>query len=317
MSRNTKVTILKDTLGDYYKSNTEYLFYCPRCEHHKRKLSINIEKNVFKCWVCDWSGRDIYRIIRRYSSFQNRNEWKKHFGQIEIENFADKLLNSFNKEEQKKELELKLPKEFISLANKELPSTALYPLNYLQSRDITKADIIRWKIGYCFEGDFGGRIIIPSFNLNGKINYFVARSYSPSEWKKYLNPAASKNIIFNHLYLDFDEDLILVEGLFDAIVSGPNAVPLLGSTLREGHKLFQEIVNNDSPIYIALDDDAVKKELEIIKLLLRYDIEVYKIDIAPYRDVGEMPKSIFLQRKQEATFINSINYLLKSIGEIG
>jgi len=317
MSRNTKVTILKDTLGDYYKSNTEYLFYCPRCEHHKRKLSINIEKNVFKCWVCDWSGRDIYRIIRRYSSFQNRNEWKKHFGQIEIENFADKLLNSFNKEEQKKELELKLPKEFISLANKELPSTALYPLNYLQSRDITKADIIRWKIGYCFEGDFGGRIIIPSFNLNGKINYFVARSYSPSEWKKYLNPAASKNIIFNHLYLDFDEDLILVEGLFDAIVSGPNAVPLLGSTLREGHKLFQEIVNNDSPIYIALDDDAVKKELEIIKLLLRYDMEVYKIDIAPYRDVGEMPKSIFLQRKQEATFINSINYLLKSIGEIG
>jgi len=313
MSKNTKINILKNTLGEYYRSNSEYLFYCPRCEHHKRKLSINIEKNMFKCWVCDWSGRNIYRIIRRYGSFQDRNEWKRFFDQIEIENFAEKL---FGKEEVEKDPTLQLPEGFVSLVNKNLPPTSQYPLNYLQSRNVTKTDIIKWKMGYCFDGQYGGRIILPSFDLDGKINYFIARSYSPNTWKKYMNPPVSKNIIFNHLYLDFDEDLILVEGLFDAIVSGPNAVPLLGSTLREGHKLFQEIVNNDSPIYIALDTDATKKELEIIKLLLKYDIEIYKIDISPYKDVGEMPKSVFLEKKQEAAFINSTDYLLRTIGEI-
>ena len=58
-----KLQILKDVLGQYRISNQEHLFFCPYCEHHKRKLSVNLEKNVFKCWVCDWSGRDLYRII--------------------------------------------------------------------------------------------------------------------------------------------------------------------------------------------------------------------------------------------------------------
>lgn len=314
VSRKSKISILTSILGDFYKNGPECLFYCPRCEHHKKKLSVNIEKNVFKCWVCDWSGRNIYRLVRRYGSYEFRDEWKKHTDQIEIENFAEKLFGTEKREN--KEIEVPLPKEFISLANKNLPSTSLYALNYLQSRGIIKSDIIRWKIGYCFDGLYEGRVVIPSFNLSGKANYFVARSYRPNNWKKYLNPQASRNIIFNHLYLDFDEDVTLVEGVFDSIVAGYNSIPLLGSTLREDHALFEEIVKNDSPVYIALDRDASKKELSIIKLLLKYDIEVYKIEIAPYSDVGEMSKVVFKQRKSEATFINSTNYMVRAISGI-
>ena len=205
-----------------------------------------------------------------------------------------------------------LPKEFISLANKNLPATSLYPLNYLQSRGVDKNDILRWKLGYCSEGQYAGRVVIPSFGLSGHPNYFVARTYS-RDWKKYCNPTASRDIIFNHLYLDFDEDMILVEGVFDAIVAGPNSVPLLGSTLREESALFQEIVKNDTPVYIALDPDAEKKAMQIIQKLLKYDIEIYKIEVGPYDDVGEMPKEEFARRKQSAAFINSSNYLLRKI----
>jgi len=188
-------------------------------------------------------------------------------------------------------------------------------MNYLTSRGLNKSDIIRWKIGYCAEGEYSSRIIVPSFGLSGGVNYFMARSYA-RDWKKYKNPHASKDIVFNHLYLDFDEDLILVEGVFDAIVAGGNSVPILGSTLREDHVLFQEIVKNDTPVYLALDQDADVKAMSIIQKLIKYDVEVYKINTSPFKDVGEMSKKAFLERKQSAEFINSSNYLLRKIRAI-
>ena len=96
-----------------------------------------------------------------------------------------------------------LPDEFISLASKSLPALhRLILLNYLKSRGITKQDIVRWKIGYCSSGKYEGRIIFPSFDLDGKLNYFVGRSYI-GDWKRYLNPPIKNDIVFNHLYIDF------------------------------------------------------------------------------------------------------------------
>jgi len=122
--------------------------------------------------------------------------------------------------------------------------------------------------------------------------------------------------VFNHLYVDWDADLIIVEGVFDALVSGPNTVPILGSTLKEDSQLFQEIVRNDTPIYLALDPDAEKKAMRLIKKLLEYDVEVYKIDITPFSDVGEMSKDVFEQRKKDAARMNTSNYLLRRVNSI-
>ena len=88
-----------------------------------------------------------------------------------------------------------------------------------KGRDIMKekrSDIQLWKIGYCPKGKYGGRIIIPSFNNNGRINYFISRSYVGHQ-RKYLNPSASKDFIFNELFIDWDEPVVLVEGVFDSI----------------------------------------------------------------------------------------------------
>jgi len=109
--------------------------------------------------------------------------------------------------------------------------------------------------------------------------------------------------------LDWDEDMIVVEGAFDAIVSGPNAVPILGSNLRENSKLFQEIVKHDTPIYIALDPDMEKKAIFLINSLLAYGVELYKVEISPYDDVGEMTKEEFQKRKNQATQFNPENLL--------
>tara|TARA_R100001594_G_scaffold7061_2_gene19494 strand:- start:9774 stop:10715 length:942 start_codon:yes stop_codon:yes gene_type:complete len=313
VSEARKLKILKDVFGAYYKNSDEMLFYCPKCKHHKKKLSINLDKDAFKCWVCDYSGRTIRRIIRTYGSYGQLSEWLELTNFIDINSFADDLFEI--KSEVIREQEISLPDEFISLANKNLPYSSLYALNYLKRRGIFKEDIIRWKIGYCSEGKYRGRIIIPSFSLTGRCNYFIARTFL-DDWRKYLNPPISRDIVFNHLFLDFDEDLSIVEGAFDAVVAGPNSVPLLGSTLREESRLFQEIIKNDVKVYVSLDLDAEKKALQLINSFLEYGIEVYKVDISPYSDVGEMVRKQYQQRKQNAEIMNKDDYLMRRLLKI-
>jgi hypothetical protein len=45
-------------------------------------------------------------------------------------------------------------------------------------------------------------------------------------------------------------------------------------------------------------------------MLLRYDVEIYKVDVRGYEDVGSMPKEEFKKRKANAAFIDRDNYLL-------
>lgn len=311
--RIKKLNILKQVLGSSYNVGEEILFYCPKCKHHKKKLSVNVEKDVFKCWICEYHGRSLRRIVRSYGDFNCRQEWDALDGSVNLKDFRFDLFES--KEEKYIEEVVSLPREFISLANRNLPWQAQPALKYLKARNITREDRIRWKIGFCYEGEYAGRVIIPSFSKTGRCNYFVSRTYR-EDWMKYKNPVASRDIVFNHLYVDWDSDLIIVEGVFDALVSGPNTVPILGSTLREGSQLFQEIVRYDTPIYLALDPDAEKKAMRLIKKLLEYDVEVYKINISPYADVGEMSKDIFEQRKKDAVRMDTSNYLLRRINSI-
>ena len=179
----------------------------------------------------------------------------------------------------------------------------------------TLEDILKYKIGYTSEGEFGGRVVVPSFDEEGDLNYFVARSYD-GNWPRYKNPPTSRDVIFNELTVDWDSDLILVEGIFDAINAG-NAIPILGSSLRPTSKLFKAIVMNDTPVFMALDNDAKEKENRIINDLLKYDVEVYKIDTSGYDDVGEMPKQVFKDRKKGAEFVSADSYMLyEAIGSI-
>ena len=118
------------------------------------------------------------------------------------------------------------------------------------------------------------------------------------------------------MFIDWASEIVLVEGVFDAIKAGRNAIPLLGSTLREESKLFQKIVKNDTPVYLALDPDAEQKSLEIIRKLLTYDVELYKIEISPYADVGEMTKEQFIDRKKKAKKMNFDEYMISKANSI-
>jgi DNA primase len=296
MSDQKKEQILNEILGTPHHSGGELLFYCPKCKHHKPKLSCNLRKNVFKCWVCHFTGTSLTRLVKRYGSFKHKQEWAMYDDKIDLSSTS--LADTLFGQQEAPETLLNLPKEFITLTGKHNSSNNV-PIRYLYERGVSKQDILKWKIGYCPDGEYAGRIIVPSFNLEGRINYFIGRSYR-DDWMKYKNPQLHKNsIIFNELYVDWDSDLTLTEGVFDAIVIG-NAIPLLGSTLPETSRLFQEVAKHDTPIYVALDPDAEKKAKNLIRDMLQYGIELYKIDVRGFQDVGSMTKDEFAERKSSA-----------------
>jgi len=300
-------------MGSCYHSGDEILFFCPKCKHHKKKLSVNLEKNKYKCWICDYRGNSVRRLIRRFGSFQQQQEWAKIDDTIEVASFED-VFSTEQEVEEKVEQVIDLPEEFKTLCSDSL-SIATRPIfRFLHQRGVSKQDIIKWKMGYCSSGEYKERVVIPSFNDDGNINYFIARSYG-RDWMKYKNPPASRDIVFNELYVDFDNDLTIVEGVFDAIVAG-NAVPILGSSLKEDSKLLRKIAEHDTPVYIALDPDVEAKAMRLIKKMLTLDIEVYKIDITPYADVGEMTRKQFDIRKQNAQLMTNDSFLERAIFSI-
>ena len=300
-----KLLILSEILGEHYRSNDEHLFFCPFCKHHKRKLSVNISKNTYKCWVCDSRGRNLYFLVRRFGNHSHKQHWKSFESHVEISEFE----NIFEEKVEEQEVQrIKLPEEYICLANKRLPRTAMPALRYLRERGLTDKDILKWKIGFCDEGNYRNRVIVPSFNDEGYCDYFIARSYT-DDWMKYKNPPVSKNIVFNRLSIFWNEPIILVEGVFDAF-KAENSIPLLGSTLYEGSLLFQAILKHNPAVYLALDADAQKKTLKIARSLIQYGIETWNIDTSGCEDVGEMTKEEFLARKENATIMDSDSYLL-------
>lgn len=308
---NPKLQLLQDVLGKFFHSGKEYLFYCPKCKHHKQKLSINIEKNVFKCWVCEYKSNSISNIVKQYGNSQHIFEWGRLSGEINLSEKEDlkKLIIEIDKNDIENESIISsLPKEFISLVGN-FGALAQRPRKYLFNRGLEEEDIIKWKIGFAIEGEYQNRIIFPSFNNEGKINYFVTRTFD-NDFIKYKNPVNNKNIIFNYLSLNFRKPLTIVEGIFDAIKAKENVVPILGSSLSLESKLFFEIVKNNTICYIGLDPDVFLKELKIIESLLLYGIKIFKIQVKPFKDIGEMSKEEFQKRKNESIEINQEKFLL-------
>ena len=295
-----KISILEDALGSFYCSKNEFLFYCPFCKHHKKKLSINLDKSVFKCWVCNTKGGIAY-LIRRFSTSDILHQWALLNQEVDMS--SAELMFAEKKEEA--EQIVNLPKEYYCLGRGDLPYSAKEPLAYLMSRDITSKDILYYKIGYCATGAYRKRIIIPSFNEDGNCNYFIARTYGQS-WLSYKNPPTAKNIIFNDLLIDWNSPVTLVEGVFDTIKIH-NSIPLLGSTLKESTQLFKKLAVKQPKIYIGLDKDALLKSLQIIHSMLEYGLEVYRLDTSNIEDIGAISRSEAEQLKENSLAMNTEN----------
>ena len=57
---------LQKLLGRYQEhKNDETVFYCPFCNHHKKKMQVNLETQKWHCWVCNEGGHKIGILLRK------------------------------------------------------------------------------------------------------------------------------------------------------------------------------------------------------------------------------------------------------------
>lgn len=283
--------ILDSILGEPKQeldSSMQLEYPCPRCiekygkgEIRKSNLSLSLSKQKFQCWKCASEGDNdmkgsVVKLIRMYGNERLLSEYRETIRSIrESDLYKLHYLDSdFNIEIPVIEKEeLKLPSSFKRFKKGE--SHRKGAMEYLAKRGIRWDIIERYGIGYT-EGEeepsdkkYSYRIIIPSYDEYGELNYWVGRDYIPKSSRiKYANPKVEKkSIIFNEGKIQWDADIHIVEGPFDHIVV-PNSIPLLGKSLTRDSKLYLELLAKaNANVVIFLDADAFETTKETYKLL--------------------------------------------------
>ena len=301
------VTLVNSVLGSGKPTaRNNYAYHCPFCNHHKPKLEINFTENKegdnpWHCWVCDKKGKSIIPLLYQFKASPDKIS--------EAKSLVKDISPGYKKET--KSNSLKLPKEYINLSVDNNSIIKKHALNYLKQRNITIKDILKYDIGYCEDGLYANMIIIPTYDLNGKLNYFIARSFRKDSFIKYKNPQISRDIIPNEHFINWDIPIILCEGVFDAIAIKRNVIPLLGKSLQSN--LMKKLVTSKiKKIYIALDKDAIKQALRFCEILLAEGKEVYFVDMQD-KDPSEMGFTNFtklIQKTIPLTYSSLLEYKL-------
>jgi DNA primase len=226
----------------------------------------------------------------------------------------DYVVYSNNTEDEK--VELRLPNEFRSLLEepKGLNPTFRKVKEYARKRGITQGDIKRYNIGYCDSGHYANRIIIPSYDNDNRLNYFIARSVFDEEKFKYKNPPVSKNVIMFENQINWQEPITLVEGVFDAMAVKRNAIPLLGKFIPKtlNDTIYKKEVKS---INILLDEDAQDQALYYTMQFQNQGITTRNIKPSD-KDAGEMGFSqvnTILKESKQTEFGDIISQKLKGL----
>ncbi len=295
------VTLVNSVLGSgKATARNNYAYHCPLCHHHKPKLEVNLTenregKNPWHCWACDARGTTIYSLFKQLKTIPEKFTELKSLVKTSKSIKETQVVSS-----------VVLPTEYISLNNVDTSDIiSRHALAYLKNRHVSKYDILKYNIGYCKDGLYKNMIIIPTYDMDGRLNYFTARSFEKDPYIKYRNPSASRDIVPNEHLINWNVPVILCEGLFDAMAIKRNAIPLLGKNIQSS--LMKKIVTSVvDKIYIALDRDAIKQALKFCERLMAEGKEVYLVDLQD-KDPSEMGFENFtklIQKTVPLTYYN-------------
>jgi len=283
----------------------EWMWWSPFIHHHKPKLQINVKTGKWHCWVSNNGGHNLFQLFKKLKATQEQ------FDELS-ELFKD--VRRYKKVKEEKKI-CQLPKEFKSLLNKEDTITKRHALAHLKKRKIDKKTILRYNIGYCESGLYENRIVVPSYDSGGNLNYFIARNIFDGGMK-YKNPPVSKDVVGFDLFINWDEPIVLCEGVFDAIAVRRNAIPLFGKTIPKSvmKKIFEKRVER---IYILLDSDAYWDSIEMTDILMRNGIDVnfIKLEEKDPSEIGFRKVIDILKQSKKVSFSDLIRMKLDGKSE--
>ena len=289
--------------GQKLKKQNEYMYWSPFVSHHKPKLQINIITGKWHCWVSNAGGHNLFQLFKKLNATQEQFR--------ELSSIVDETSYGYESKEVKKNGKVELPKEFLSLVYKHPSPVYKNAMMYLQRRGITYEDILKYNIGYCDQGLYTNRVIIPSYSEDGQLNFFVGRDIFESKMK-YRNSPTPKNVVGFELFINWDEPIVLCEGPFDAIAVKRNAIPLFGKTILSNlkRKIIEKKVKQ---VYISLDRDAILDSIKMVEDFMKNDIDVYFVNL-PEKDPSDLGfENVIplLKETEKMKFSDLMRYKLK------
>ena len=268
-SAQNKTSFLSNVFSDviHSKDGSEISVRCPYCgKPGKSKMCIIIDTDVYHCWVCEAKGRGLGKLIAKVNS-SKVEEYFARYASVNKKTIA---------EETEPEIKIELPDDFSMIMSGDRSDPAWKAVTkYALSRGFNKGTLWQFRAGYSSSFEWKRRLILPSFDKDGKLNYITGRAIDPENKFRYKNLSAPrKSLVYNEIDVDWTKPLLLAEGPLDLVKVRMNKTCLLGSTLSPDSLLFRRIVENQTPVILILDQDARKKALQIASTLADYSIPI-------------------------------------------
>ena len=258
---------------------------CPFCDdasHHHGGFNLNSDNLYYSCWICGWHNS--IETLKLLTGLKNPLNELKNYRITEI--VEKKVIQNNTK------IILPGSKEFKKVHKK-----------YLEKRNFD-IELLTEKYNLNFTthlGDYMWRIIFPLY-FEGRIVSYQGRDVTGLSDLRY--KACSKDIeIIHHKEILFNidnckkESVILVEGIFDAIRIGDDAVCSFGtSTTEKQIQLLQKFKN----VYVLFDPEieAQKKALKIAEKLNLFGVNVELLEDDSFEDPAEMSEKDVLYLKK-------------------
>ncbi len=296
---------IKKYVKDYkiVSNGKEVSVNCKWCRprDYKKKLTINGSSGLWHCWSCSEKG-NFSKFCKEYSK-----------NALSIAEFITEQTTTFTQNVRIISNDLLYPEHFRFLSDSLKSLKAKKYFAYLYNRGLTIEDINYYRIGYCIEGKYADRIVVPVYKRDDLVS-FIARAITPEKKPKVLTPAALpgshgvKDFIYN---LDRAKDtkvLLIGEGVFDAISLGISGVCLFG---KEATPIQLAQIINAKPrrVIICLDGDAYKYSIKLADKLLLHIPDIRVCNFPEKEDPSSLGPEVQKYIKDAAHFQNALDNL--------
>ncbi len=271
----------------YADGSDEHKFNCPFCEanghgkDNKWHLYVNPKKEKWICFKCGERGsldQLLQKLgIEKGAPVINDDEFMKLAKQLEFGIHDEEKLNDVS------------PSEYPCEVRPVEPGSSAYRyMKYVRGYEYK--EFADYKLVYG-EFMFSSRIFFPTFDMDGKLCYWVARKIFNDSDKvaKYVNPKAEKLNVFNLNRVKGDH-IIICEGVLSAMAAGPEAVAIFGKTATKQQIWLLNSIKFDEYI-ISLDSDARKEAFSLASEFINRGKKVSLVELPEREDPDSVRKS--------------------------
>lgn len=274
------------SLDEYY--GEELHGDCPFCSDSRGRLGVNTVKGVAHCFNCGWAGGYVALLQQLLGLTYEAATGLILAGRNRRRGLAELPTVTQISSETRGSRDVELPSEFEPLV---LPETARSRgfWRYLRARRYAPDLIQSYGIGFARSGWCAWRVIVPIM-VDGRLASYVARAVDDSVVPKYRSPPGSNNadLLFNLERLVGREDVVLMEGVFDALRLPDLAVATLGAHLSQAQRTLLMQMGFRRAIFCWDEDDTGLPQAYEAARALQGRMEVLQATLPEGADPGRL-----------------------------